>query len=137
MPESDEGMQPNRKWKRRGAIPGRQASRPTMPAFPTPNQEFMLTGRYAVCILLTMYMDVLCIGVRVVRPGHDGARVARPSAFAKASADKTPSSRFGGSPAVRGKDMRNELLGEAFQKATEACGRLRKVKIFSFVGFRT
>jgi hypothetical protein len=37
-------------------------------------------------------MNALSMGLRVDWPEHDGARAARPSAFAKASADKTPSS---------------------------------------------
>jgi len=35
-------------------------------------------------------MNALSMGLRVDWPEHDGARAACPSAFAKASADKTP-----------------------------------------------
>ena len=32
-----------------------------------------------MCILVVMYMDVLCIGVRVDGPGNDGGRAACPT----------------------------------------------------------
>ena len=66
-----------------------------------------------MCILVVMYVDVQCIGLRA-----EGA-----SAFAKASGDKTPSSRLGGSLALQGKDGRHEWPGQA---PSEGYGSLRK-----------
>ena len=63
-------------------------------------------------------MNALSMGLRVDWPEHDGARAARPSAFAKASADKTPS---------RGRMGGINCRVRALRKGTEAYGRLRKV----------
>jgi len=67
-------------------------------------------------------MNALSMGLRVDWPEHDGARAARPSAFAKASADKTPS---------RGRMVEQFAGYGRSRKASVTWCRLVKVKIIS------